>query len=160
MPPRRGPAPLDPESTCPAARDYSRAYLHHLVKSGEYLGAMLLSWVNTAFYQELMAAMRVAIAEGRFAAWAEETLARLDGQSRRLAFYCHPSRASGSRAGASAGGIQRECAAWPTWLRSGGSRHVWHSRSRRPASAEESPRNQSGSTAATSARSRRSRFNR
>ncbi len=49
------PAPLDPESACPAARDYSRAYLHHLVKSGEYLGAMLLSWVNTAFYQELMA---------------------------------------------------------------------------------------------------------
>jgi queuine tRNA-ribosyltransferase len=73
-------APLDPESTCPAARDYSRAYLHHLIKSGEYLGAMLLSWVNTAFYQELMAAMRSAIAEGRFASWAETTLARLDGE--------------------------------------------------------------------------------
>jgi queuine tRNA-ribosyltransferase len=56
-------SPLDPENSCPAARDYSRAYLHHLVKSGEYLGAMLLSWVNTAFYQELMAAMRLAIAE-------------------------------------------------------------------------------------------------
>ncbi len=70
-------APLDPESTCPAARDYSRAYLHHLVKSGELLGSMLLSWVNTAFYQELMAAMRVAIREGRFAAWAEETKARI-----------------------------------------------------------------------------------
>jgi queuine tRNA-ribosyltransferase len=74
------PAPLDPASTCPAARDYSRAYLHHLIKSGEYLGAMLLSWVNTAFYQELMAAMRAAIAEGRFASWAETTLARLDGE--------------------------------------------------------------------------------
>ncbi len=73
-------APLDPESTCPAARDYSRAYLHHLIKSGEYLGAMLLSWVNTAFYQELMAAMRSAIAEGRFASWAETTFARLDGE--------------------------------------------------------------------------------
>ena len=73
-------APLDPESTCPAARDYSRAYLHHLVRSGEYLGAMLLSWVNTAFYQELMAAMRLAIAEGRFNAWAEETLARIEGE--------------------------------------------------------------------------------
>ena len=60
-------APLDPLSACPAARDYSRAYLHHLVKSGEYLGSMLLSWANTAFYQELMAAMRAAIAEGRFA---------------------------------------------------------------------------------------------
>ena len=74
-------SPLDPESSCPAARDYSRAYLHHLVRSGEYLGAMLLSWVNTAFYQELMAAMRSAIAEGRFATWAEETLTRIDGGS-------------------------------------------------------------------------------
>jgi queuine tRNA-ribosyltransferase len=71
------PAPLDPASACPAARDYSRAYLHHLVKSGEFLGAILLSWANTAFYQELMAAMRTAIAEGRFAAWATETRARL-----------------------------------------------------------------------------------
>jgi queuine tRNA-ribosyltransferase len=70
-------APLDPESTCPAARDYSRAYLHHLVKSGELLGGMLLSWVNTAFYQELMAAMRTAIREGRFADWAAETKARI-----------------------------------------------------------------------------------
>jgi queuine tRNA-ribosyltransferase len=70
-------APLDPESTCPAARDYSRAYLHHLIKSGEYLGAMLLSWANTAFYQELMAAMRAAIAEGRFETWADETKRRL-----------------------------------------------------------------------------------
>ena len=70
-------APLDPESSCPAARDYSRAYLHHLVKSGEYLGSMLLSWANTAFYQELMAAMRAAIAEDRFAAWAEATKRRL-----------------------------------------------------------------------------------
>ena len=71
------PGPLDPESRCPAARDYSRAYLHHLVKSQEYLAAMLLSWANVAFYQELMAAMRAAIAEGRFAAWARETKARL-----------------------------------------------------------------------------------
>jgi queuine tRNA-ribosyltransferase len=71
------PTPLDPASACPAARDYSRAYLHHLVKSGEYLGSMLLSWANTAFYQELMAAMREAIAEARFAAWAEETKQRL-----------------------------------------------------------------------------------
>jgi queuine tRNA-ribosyltransferase len=71
------PEPLDAASSCPAARDYSRAYLHHLVKSEEYLGAMLLSWANVAFYQELMAAMRAAIAEGRFAAWAKETKARL-----------------------------------------------------------------------------------
>jgi queuine tRNA-ribosyltransferase len=71
------PPPLDPASTCPAARDYSRAYLHHLVKSGEYLGAMLLSWANMAFYQQLVSAMRAAIAEGRFAAWAAETKGRL-----------------------------------------------------------------------------------
>ncbi len=70
-------APLDPESTCPAARDYSRAYLHHLVKAGEYLGAMILSWTNTVFYQDLMAAMRAAIAEGRFETWADNTKARL-----------------------------------------------------------------------------------
>jgi queuine tRNA-ribosyltransferase len=73
-------APLDPQSTCPAARDYSRAYLHHLVKSGEYLGAMILSWTNTVFYQDLMAAMRAAIAEGRFEDWAAETKHRLAGK--------------------------------------------------------------------------------
>ena len=70
-------APLDASSQCPAARDYSRAYLHHLVKAEEYLAAMLLSWANVAFYQELMAAMRQAIAEGRFAAWAAATKAAL-----------------------------------------------------------------------------------
>jgi queuine tRNA-ribosyltransferase len=69
--------PLDASSQCTAARDYSRAYLHHLVKAEEYLAAMLLSWANVAFYQELMAAMRQAIAEGRFAAWAAATKAAL-----------------------------------------------------------------------------------
>ena len=73
--------PLDALSSCPAARDYSRAYIHHLVKSGEYLGGMILSWVNTCFYQDLMAAMRAAIAEGRFAGWAVETKARFDGNA-------------------------------------------------------------------------------
>ncbi|MGI9480583.1 MAG: tRNA guanosine(34) transglycosylase Tgt [Hyphomicrobiaceae bacterium] len=58
--------PLDPLSACPAATDYSRAYLHHLIRSGEYLGAMLLSWSNTWFYQELMQAMRDAIEAGTF----------------------------------------------------------------------------------------------
>jgi queuine tRNA-ribosyltransferase len=70
-------APLDPVSTCPAAHDYSRAYVHHLIKSGEYLGAMILSWVNTVFYQDLMAAMRKAINAGRFEDWAAETKARI-----------------------------------------------------------------------------------
>ena len=67
--------PLDPESACPAAR-YERAYLHHLVKSGEMLGAMLLSYANVQFYQELMARTREAIAQGRFAAFADELRAR------------------------------------------------------------------------------------
>ena len=75
------PRPLDAASSCPAARDYSRAYLHHLIKSGEYLGSMLLSWANTAFYQDLMAAMREAIAAGRFADWAVETRRRFAGGS-------------------------------------------------------------------------------
>ena len=59
--------PLDEESECPAARDYSRAYLHHLVRSEEALGAMLLTWNNLAYYQSLMADIRGAIEEGRFA---------------------------------------------------------------------------------------------
>jgi queuine tRNA-ribosyltransferase len=59
------PRPLDEESDCPAARDYSRAYLHHLVKANEMLGAMLLTAVNLSYYQELMAGMRAAVEEGR-----------------------------------------------------------------------------------------------
>jgi queuine tRNA-ribosyltransferase len=64
--------PLDAESDCPAARDYSRAYLHHLVKSGEFLGAMLLTWNNLAYYQRLMQDTREAIEAGRFAERAAE----------------------------------------------------------------------------------------
>ncbi len=63
--------PLDAESSCPAAQ-YSRAYLHHLVKSGEILGAMLLSWANIHFYQELMARVRAAIEAGSFDDFAKE----------------------------------------------------------------------------------------
>ncbi|MGD9915162.1 MAG: tRNA guanosine(34) transglycosylase Tgt [Rhizobiaceae bacterium] len=66
------PRPLDEESDCPAARDYSRAYLHHLVKSGEALGGMLLTWNNVAYYQQLMQSIRDAIEAGRFVAAAEE----------------------------------------------------------------------------------------
>jgi queuine tRNA-ribosyltransferase len=58
--------PLDDASLCPAARDFSRAYIHHLFRAGEFLGPMLLSWANIAFYQELMAAIRAAIRESRF----------------------------------------------------------------------------------------------
>jgi queuine tRNA-ribosyltransferase len=60
------PRPLDEESNWPAARTYSRAYLHHLVKANEVLGAMLLSEVNIAYYQQLMLGMREAIAGGTF----------------------------------------------------------------------------------------------
>lgn len=68
------PRPLDEESDCPAARDYSRAYLHHLFKANEILGAMLLSWVNVAYYQSLMAGARAAIADGRYEAYAAQTI--------------------------------------------------------------------------------------
>ena len=71
------PRPLDEASSCPASRDYSRAYLHHLIKSQEYLGPMLLSWANLHFYQDLMREIRAAIGEGRFDAFAKQTLARL-----------------------------------------------------------------------------------
>jgi queuine tRNA-ribosyltransferase len=61
-------SPLDEAVDCPASRDFSRAYLHHLFKAGEYLGPMVLSWHNTAFFQALMQEIRAAIAEGRFEA--------------------------------------------------------------------------------------------
>jgi queuine tRNA-ribosyltransferase len=64
---RDDPRPLDEQSAYPAARTYSRAYLHHLVRANEMLGAMLLSAINLAYYQGLMASMRKAIADGRFA---------------------------------------------------------------------------------------------
>jgi queuine tRNA-ribosyltransferase len=76
------PRPLDPESSCPAARDYSRAYLHHLAKNGEMLGAMLLSWANIAYYQELMDGMQRAIEAGRFAEFAETARAGWRGGHR------------------------------------------------------------------------------
>jgi queuine tRNA-ribosyltransferase len=65
--------PLDEESSCPAARDYSRAYLHHLVRSNEALGGMLLTWNNLSYYQELMSGIRKSIEEGRFKEFFAET---------------------------------------------------------------------------------------
>jgi queuine tRNA-ribosyltransferase len=67
------PRPLDEQSPHPAARTYSRAYLHHLTKASEILGAVLLSTVNLAYYQALMAGMREAIAAGRFAEFQAAT---------------------------------------------------------------------------------------
>lgn len=59
-------SPLDAAVDCVASQDYSRAYLHHLVKSGEYLGSMALTWHNTAFFQALMQALRASITDGSF----------------------------------------------------------------------------------------------
>ena len=68
--------PLDEQSSCPAARDYSRAYLHHLIRSNESLGGMLLSWNNLHYYQQLMQGMRDAIEVGKFADFGAETTER------------------------------------------------------------------------------------
>lgn len=70
------PRPLDADSPCEAANLYSRAYLHHLYKSGEYLAAMLITWANVAYYQWLMAQMREAIAEQRFEAFVADFYAK------------------------------------------------------------------------------------
>jgi queuine tRNA-ribosyltransferase len=59
------PRPLDPHSASPTSLRYSRAYLHHLFKAGEMLGPMLLTWHNLHYYQELMAGIRAAIAQGK-----------------------------------------------------------------------------------------------
>ena len=72
-------SPLDEGVDCPASRDYSRAYYHHLFKAGEYLGPMLLSWHNTAFFQSLMAEIRLSILEGRFEALRSELAVRWAG---------------------------------------------------------------------------------
>jgi queuine tRNA-ribosyltransferase len=64
------PRPLDPDCACPACAGYSRAYLHHVVKAGEIIAAMLLTWHNLHYYQELMAGLRAAIAAGRLADFA------------------------------------------------------------------------------------------
>ena len=60
------PAPLDPDGPTEISRIYSRAYLHHLIRAGEALGAILLTWNNIAYYQEVMRRLRTAIEAGRF----------------------------------------------------------------------------------------------
>jgi queuine tRNA-ribosyltransferase len=69
------PRPLDAESGCPAARDYSRAYLHHLVKCDEILASVLLTWSNLWFFEDLVHGLRRAVLAGRAVAHAEEVLA-------------------------------------------------------------------------------------
>jgi queuine tRNA-ribosyltransferase len=65
--------PLDESSSCQAANAYSRAYLHHLVRSNEILGMMLMTWNNLSYYQDLMAGLRAAIAAGRLVDFIAET---------------------------------------------------------------------------------------
>jgi len=63
------PRPLDENCSCPACRNYSRAYLHHVFRSQEIISSMLLTWHNLHYFQDIMAGMRGAIAAGTFAAW-------------------------------------------------------------------------------------------
>jgi queuine tRNA-ribosyltransferase len=74
-------SPLDETLNCPASRDYSRAYLHHLVKAGELLAQVLLSWHNIAYYQNLMARMRSAIAAGAMSDFAASFRAGLQASA-------------------------------------------------------------------------------
>jgi len=67
------PRPVDADSTCLAARDYSRAYLHHLIKANEILGAMLLTEINLHYYQALMRQIRAAIAHRQFSDFCQST---------------------------------------------------------------------------------------
>jgi queuine tRNA-ribosyltransferase len=73
-------SPLDATLDCPASRDYSKAYLHHLVKAEELLAQVLLSWHNIAYYQGLMQRMRTAIAAGRFDDFRQNFKANLRDQ--------------------------------------------------------------------------------
>jgi len=73
---RDDPRPLEDGCPCPACTGYSRAYLHHTVRAGEMIGAMLLTWHNLVHYQRLMAGMRAAIGEGRLAGFAADVRAR------------------------------------------------------------------------------------
>jgi queuine tRNA-ribosyltransferase len=74
----RDPRPLDAACKCPACTDHSRGYLHHLFKANEMLGPILLTWHNLQFYQDLMASLRAAIAQGGLDDFAAEFLGRLD----------------------------------------------------------------------------------
>ncbi|MEL7133391.1 MAG: tRNA guanosine(34) transglycosylase Tgt [Pseudomonadota bacterium] len=73
------PRPLDEDCTCPACRNYSRAYLHHVFRANEMIAGMLLTWHNLHYYQEIMQGMRDAIAAGTFDAWQAEFHAQRAG---------------------------------------------------------------------------------
>ncbi|MGR3780934.1 MAG: tRNA guanosine(34) transglycosylase Tgt [Albimonas sp.] len=73
---RDDPRPLDPDCACPCCTRYSRAYLHHVMRSGEIISSMLLTWHNLHYYQELMQGLRDAIEAGRLDAFVEAFHAR------------------------------------------------------------------------------------
>jgi queuine tRNA-ribosyltransferase len=75
------PAPLDNDCSCPVCATWSRAYVHHLVRSGEMLGAMLMTQHNLSFYQQLMAGLRRAIGEGRLTVFAADFRRRYHSRS-------------------------------------------------------------------------------
>ncbi len=79
---RADPAPLDPACDCPACQGYSRAYLHHLDKCNEILGARLNTLHNLRYYQRLMQRMREAIEAGSFEAWSRDFLDGPEGKTR------------------------------------------------------------------------------
>jgi len=74
------PNPLDPQCRCPACRNFSRAYLHHVVKSSEIIASMLLTWHNLTFYQQLMSEMRAAISTGSLSRFRAGELAQIEQQ--------------------------------------------------------------------------------
>ena len=79
------PRPLDADCACPACRGYSRAYLHHVVRAGEMIAGMLLTWHNLHYYQELMAGLRGAIAAGQLEGFvAAFEAARAEGDIERV----------------------------------------------------------------------------
>ena len=66
------PRPLDADCTCPACRNYSRAYLHHVFRAQEMISGMLLTWHNLHYFQHIMQGMRDAIEQGQFAQWERD----------------------------------------------------------------------------------------
>lgn len=72
-------SPLDATIDCEASQRYSKAYIHHLIRSKEMLGSMILSWHNIAYFEDLMSRMRSAIAEQRFQAFVETFRANWKG---------------------------------------------------------------------------------
>jgi len=72
-------SPIDANIDCPASTNYTKAYVHHLIRSGELLGAMILSWHNIAYFQHLMGRMRTAIVVGEFGSFATNFRANWQG---------------------------------------------------------------------------------